>query len=65
MRVLPDFDVASEHAVKIAGGGKSLSVLATPQERRTTDAYELSDEARQALNTVLAEDIPRPRRDGA
>ena len=51
--------------MKVAGGGKSLSVLATPHKRRAQVTYELSEEARQTLDEVLAEDIPAPRRDGA
>jgi len=47
--------------VKVAGGGKSLSVLATPQAERNQATYELSDSDRATLRKVLAEDIEAPQ----
>lgn len=50
-------DILSEHAIRIGGSGKPLSVLATPPEKRN-ETYALSNEARATLDKVLAEDLP-------
>ena len=47
----------SKHIVKIPGGSKPLSVLASPVESRTPASYRLSDEDRQILEAVLAGDL--------
>jgi hypothetical protein len=60
-----DHDIVRQHVVKVVGGGKSLSVLAAPPNDRTDASYQLSDEARETLVTVLAEDIEMPQRDDA
>jgi hypothetical protein len=57
--------IVGQHAVKVSGGGKSLSVLATPTDDLTDASYQLSKEARETLASVLAEDIETPERNGA
>lgn len=56
--------VVSEHAVKLAGGSKSLSVLATPKEKRHDDVteYKLSPTASATLKKVVDKDLRELKR---
>ena len=62
---MPRWSGDSEQAVRVVGGGKSLSVLAAPEDERTDDSYQLSVEGRKTLASVLAEDIKTPEHDDA
>jgi len=48
---------ADRHAVKVPGGGKPLSVLASSPNNLTPASYQLSEESREVLESVLAEDM--------
>ena len=47
--------------MKVAGGGKSLSVLATPEAEIGDGTYKLSEKDLTTLNKVLKEDLTAAR----
>jgi hypothetical protein len=61
MHRVPEHYVASTHAVKVVGGGKSLSVLATPEAEIGDGTYKLSEKDLTTLNKVLKEDLTAAR----